>query len=78
MLSKRAVFAENYMQQYKHLLLKQSMKNCRIVDKREAGYEERILRDIQNGITLEKLNMKNEKKTAESKKAVYEETCSRK
>lgn len=66
---------------------------CRIVDKREAGYEERILRDIQNGITLEKTEyekekenprgnqgscFENEKKTAESKKAVYEETCSRK
>ncbi len=43
---------------------------CRIVDKREAGYEERILRDIQNGITLEKLNMKKRKKTAEEKAAV--------
>ena len=41
---------------------------CRIVDKREAGYEERILRDIQNGITLEKLNMKKRKKTPEETK----------
>ena len=31
---------------------------CRIVDMREAGYEERILRDIQNGISLEKKNSK--------------------
>jgi hypothetical protein len=65
---------------------------CSIVDKREAGYEERILRDIQNGIMLEKLDMKkrkktpeekgscheNKKKTADSKKAGYEEPCSRK
>ncbi len=43
---------------------------CRIVDKREAGYEDRILRDIQNGSTLEKLNMKKRKKTAEEKAAV--------
>ena len=43
---------------------------CKIVDKREAGYKERILRDIQNGITLEKLNMKKHKKTPEEKAAV--------
>ena len=33
-------------------------------------YEERILRDIQNGITLEKLDMKKRKKTPEEKAAV--------
>ena len=43
---------------------------CRIVDKREVGFEERILRDIQNGITLEKLNMRKRKKTPEEKAAV--------
>lgn len=43
---------------------------CRIVDMREAGYEERILRDIQNGISLEKLNMKKQKKTPEEKAAI--------
>lgn len=43
---------------------------CRIVDKREAGYEDRILRDIQNGSTLEKLDMKKRKKTPEEKAAV--------
>lgn len=37
---------------------------------REAGYEERILRDIQNGISLEKLNMKRQKKTPEEKAAI--------
>ena len=42
----------------------------RIVGKREVGYEERILRDIQNGITLEKLNMRKRKKTPEEKAAV--------
>lgn len=62
---------------------------CRIVDKREAGYEERILRDIKNGVTFEILNMKKHKKTPEEKAAVlkrkrkqgranYEECCSRK
>lgn len=40
---------------------------CIIVDKREAGYEERILRDIQNGITIEKLNMKKHKKLQRKK-----------
>ena len=40
------------------------------MDKREAGYKERILRDIQNGITPEKLNMKKHKKTPEEKSAV--------
>lgn len=43
---------------------------CRIVDKREAGYENRILRDIQNGSTLEKMNMKKHKKAPEKKVAV--------
>ena len=43
---------------------------CKIVDKREAGYKERILMDIQNGISLEKLNMKKHKKTPEEKAAV--------
>lgn len=43
---------------------------CRIVDKREAGYGERILRDIQNGITLEKLDVKKRKKTPEEKATV--------
>ena len=43
---------------------------CRIVDKREVGFEERILRDIQNGITLEKLNMRKRKKTPEEKATV--------
>ena len=31
----------------------------------DGRYEERILRDIQNGITLEKLNMRKRKKTPE-------------
>ena len=34
----------------------------------DGRYEERILRDIQNGITLEKLNMKKRKKTPEETK----------
>jgi hypothetical protein len=43
---------------------------CKIVDKREAGYKERILRDIQNDISLEKMNMKKHKKTPEEKATV--------
>ena len=34
---------------------------CNIVYKREAGYEEHILRDIQDGVIIEKLNMKKHK-----------------
>lgn len=36
----------------------------------EKSYEERILRDIQNGITLEALMVKKHKKTPEEKAAV--------
>ena len=36
----------------------------------DGRYEERILRDIQNGITPEKLNMRKRKKTPEEKAAV--------
>ena len=42
----------------------------KIVVKREKGYEERILRDIQNGITLEILMTKKHKKTPEEKAAI--------
>ena len=42
----------------------------KIVEKREKGYEERILRDIQSGITLETLMAKGHKKTPEEKAAV--------
>ena len=42
-------------------------KFYKIVEKREMGYEERILRDIQNGITLETLMVKKHKKTPEEK-----------
>ena len=42
----------------------------KIVEKREKSYEERILRDIQNGITLEILMTKKHKKTPEEKAAV--------
>ena len=35
----------------------------------DGRYEERILRDIQNGITLEKLNIRKRKKTPEEKAA---------
>ena len=42
----------------------------KIVVKREKGYEERIQRDIQSGITLETLMSKGHKKTPEEKVAV--------
>ena len=42
----------------------------KIVEKREKSYEERILRDIQNGITLETLMAKKHKKMPEEKAAV--------
>ena len=42
----------------------------KIVEKREMSYEERILRDIQNGITLETLLAKKHKKTPEEKATV--------
>ncbi len=43
---------------------------CKIVDTREAKYEERILRDINDGITLEKLDEKKHKKTPEEKAVI--------
>lgn len=42
----------------------------KIVEKREKSYEERILRDIQKGITLETFMAKKHKKTPEEKAAV--------
>ena len=39
----------------------------KIVEKLEKSYEERILRDIQNGITLETLMAKKHKKTPDEK-----------
>lgn len=42
----------------------------KIVEKREKGYEERILKDIEKGITLETLTTKKQKKTPEEKAVV--------
>lgn len=42
----------------------------RIVEKREPGYETRILKDIQSGITLETFMAKGDRKTPEEKAAV--------
>lgn len=39
-------------------------KFYKIVEKREKSYEERILRDLQNGITLETLMAKKHKENA--------------
>ena len=44
-------------------------KFYKIVEKREKSYEECILRDIQNGITIETLMAKKHKKTPEEKSA---------
>lgn len=44
-------------------------KFYKIVEKREKSYEERILRDIQNGIIIETLMAKKHKKTPEEKAA---------
>ena len=41
----------------------------RIVEKRETGYETRILKDIQSGITLETFMAKGDRKTPEEKAA---------
>lgn len=45
----------------------------KIVEKRERGYEERILRDIENGITLEILTEKKHKKTPEEKAIIMKQ-----
>ena len=42
----------------------------KLVEKRERGYEERILRDIESGITLEILTAKKHKKTPEEKAVI--------
>lgn len=44
----------------------------KIVEKREKSYEERILRDIQNGIIIETLMAKKHKKTPEEKSSCCE------
>jgi hypothetical protein len=49
----------------------------KIVEKREKSYEERILRDIQNGIIIETLMAKKHKKTPEEKAAVAKQRSSR-
>ena len=63
-----------------HILKEQSdaqnvvSRGCRRLydrrEKREKSYEERILRDIQNGIIIETLMAKKHKKTPEEKAAV--------
>ncbi|WP_270414763.1 hypothetical protein [Blautia obeum] len=45
----------------------------KIVEKRERGYEERILRDIESGITLEILTAKKHKKTPEEKAVIIKQ-----
>ena len=42
----------------------------KIVEKRALGYESRILKDIQSGITIETLNTKKQRKAPEEKAAV--------
>ena len=43
----------------------------KIVEKRERGYEERILRDIESGITLEILTAKKSIRSARRKSCYY-------
>ena len=45
----------------------------KIVEKRERGYEERIQRDIERGITLEILTAKKHKKTPEEKAIIMKQ-----
>ena len=45
----------------------------KIVEKRDRGYEERILRDIESGITLEILAAKKHKKTPEEKAVIIKQ-----
>ena len=42
----------------------------KVVEKRVLGYESRILKDIKDGITIETLNTKNQRKAPEEKTAV--------
>ena len=42
----------------------------KIVEKRALGYESRILKDIQDGITIETLNTKKQRKAPEEKATV--------
>lgn len=42
----------------------------KIVEKRALGYESRILKDIQSGITIETLNTKKQRKAPEEKASV--------
>ena len=42
----------------------------KVVEKRAIGYEVRILKDIQDGITIETLNTKKQRKAPEEKAAV--------
>ena len=42
----------------------------RVVEKRALGYESRILKDIQSGITIETLNTKKQRKASEEKASV--------
>lgn len=49
----------------------------KIVEKREKSYEERILRDLQNGITLETLMAKNIRKRRKKKQLLRNKRSSR-
>ena len=45
----------------------------RVVEKRALGYESRILKDIQDGITIETLNTQKQRKAPEEKVAVVKQ-----
>ena len=76
---KSAIADKTYKMHLKFYLENQRMPDAtemeyeefyKIVEKREKSYEERILRDIQNGIIIETLMAKKHKKTPEEKAAV--------
>lgn len=52
-------------------------KFYKIVEKREKSYEERILRDLQNGITLETLMAKNIRKRRKKNQLLRNKRSSR-
>ena len=49
----------------------------KVVEKRVLGYESRILKDIKDGITIETLNTKKQRKAPEEKKLLRNKRSSR-
>ncbi len=49
----------------------------KVVEKRVLGYESRILKDIKDGITIDTLNTKKQRKAPEEKKLLRNKRSSR-